>query len=266
MQLATSHKILTSGGALLDDTVEDVLQGVVTDDHDNQILVRVDIEVVPAIGRNLYSVTISAKKSIVASFDFENPRLEGINVTVPLRRESSDLYSFVLDLSADGYGAKELAMNAITNAQVWHRHLGHLHAPSPGAASLAEPVPGAAGRPSSGEASPPSGGGASPEMEKVFQVPIRTIAKRGTAMRNNRIPQLNIVTRRAAAEPTGAVTRYRRIRSNNNNNTNTGGWSTAVLDPGIWYSTVCEGGCRFMAAWVREEEKASENWQRTKNA
>ena len=36
-------------------------------------------------------------------------------------------------------------------------------------------------------------------------------------------------------------------------------WSTAALDPGVWYSPVCEVGCRFMTAWVREEEKASEN-------
>ena len=62
--------------------------------------------------------------------DNENPRLEGFNVSVPLRSESGDLYSFVLDLSADRYGAKELAMNAVTNAQVWHRRLGHLHAQS----------------------------------------------------------------------------------------------------------------------------------------
>ena len=32
-------------------------------------------------------------------------------------------------------------------------------------------------------------------------------------------------------------------------------WSTAPLDNGVWYSTVSEGGCRFMAAWEREEEK-----------
>ena len=37
----------------------------------------------------------------------------------------------------------------------------------------------------------------------------------------------------------------------------TGDWSTAALDPGAGYSTVYEGGCRFMAAWVREEENAS---------
>ena len=34
----------------------------------------------------------------------------------------------------------------------------------------------------------------------------------------------------------------------------TGDWSTAAaLDPGVWYySTVCEGWCRFMAAWMGE--------------
>ena len=50
------------------------------------------------------------------SFGDENPKLERINVTVLLRSESDDLYSFVLDLSADGYGAKELVMNVVANA------------------------------------------------------------------------------------------------------------------------------------------------------
>ena len=43
----------------------------------------------------------------------------------------------------------------------------------------------------------------------------------------------------------------------------TGDWSTVALDPGVWYSTVHGGGCRFMAAWVGEErENASEHRQR----
>ena len=42
----------------------------------------------------------------------------------------------------------------------------------------------------------------------------------------------------------------------------TGDWNTAALDPGAWYSTVRDGGCRFMAAWVKKEEKASEHLQR----
>ena len=37
-------------------------------------------------------------------------------------------------------------------------------------------------------------------------------------MRNNRIHWPNVVTRRAAAELTGMVTRYRGVRPNNNNN------------------------------------------------
>ena len=43
-------------------------------------------------------------------------------------------------------------------------------------------------------------------------------------------------------------------------------WSTAPLDPGVWCSTVCEGVYSFMAAWMREEEKASENRQGKRDA
>ena len=39
-------------------------------------------------------------------------------------------------------------------------------------------------------------------------------------------------------------------------------WRTAALDPGAWYNTVQEGGCRFMAAWAREEEDASNQRQK----
>ena len=39
----------------------------------------------------------------------------------------------------------------------------------------------------------------------------------------------------------------------------TGDWSTAALDPGVWYSTVREGGWMFIAAWVKEEENASKH-------
>ena len=42
----------------------------------------------------------------------------------------------------------------------------------------------------------------------------------------------------------------------------TGDWRTAALDPGTWYNKVHEGGCRFMAAWVREEEDASNQRQK----
>ena len=46
----------------------------------------------------------------------------------------------------------------------------------------------------------------------------------------------------------------------------TGDWRTAALDPGVWYNTVQEGGCRFMAAWVREEENASNQRQKKREA
>ena len=80
------------------------------------------------IRRNLFSVMAAGKKDIVTIFDYENPRLEGFNVIVPLHSESGNLCSFELDLSADKYGAKEIVMNAVTNAQLWHRRLAHLHA------------------------------------------------------------------------------------------------------------------------------------------
>ena len=74
--------------------------------------------VVPEVGRTLFSMTRTAKKGFVTIFDYQSPRLEGFNVTMPLRSESGDFNSFVLDLSADRYGAKELVMNVVTNAQV----------------------------------------------------------------------------------------------------------------------------------------------------
>ena len=41
---------------------------------------------------------------------------------------------------------------------------------------------------------------------------------------------------------------------------------TAALDPGAWYNTAQEGGCRFMAAWAREEENASNQRQKKREA
>lgn len=55
-------------------------------------------------------------------FDVNKPRLAA--VTAPLRGEDDDIYSFKLDLGADGYTGKKLALNAVANAQAWHRRLG----------------------------------------------------------------------------------------------------------------------------------------------
>ena len=96
VHLATLRTILIAGKAILGSTAEDALQSLVADDYGNRIFVRIDIVVVPGIEHNLFSVTTVAKKGVL---DYENPRLEGINVTVPLRSEGGDLlYAFVLDL------------------------------------------------------------------------------------------------------------------------------------------------------------------------
>ena len=125
--LTTPRKILTAGGALLDGTAEGILQGLVTDDHAEQHLARIDILIVPGIGRNLLSFKSATKKGVVSIFAFDNPRLELSGITIPLRAEDDDLYSLVFGSSADSHGDKELVMNAMINAQLWHRQLGHLN-------------------------------------------------------------------------------------------------------------------------------------------
>ena len=62
--LITPHTILTAGGAMLDGTAEGVLQGLVTDDNGNQILVRADIVMAPGIKHNLFSVMSAAKRAL----------------------------------------------------------------------------------------------------------------------------------------------------------------------------------------------------------
>ena len=47
----------------------------------------------PGIGRNLFSVKTAARKGNVSIIDFNKPRLEAGDITVPLRRENSDLNS-----------------------------------------------------------------------------------------------------------------------------------------------------------------------------
>ena len=101
--------------------------GLVTDNHGEQHLARIAILIVPGIERNLFSVKSATKKGVVSIFDFNNPKLELSGITVPLRAEDDDLYSLVLDLSADSHGGKEMAMNAMTNAKLWHRWLGHFN-------------------------------------------------------------------------------------------------------------------------------------------
>ena len=93
-------------------------------------------------------------------------------------------------------------------------------APSPEAASPAEPLPGAVREPLSGGVSPPSEGGALQETEGLSPAPMPATSRRGAAMRNSRVHGPNVVTRRATAELTGAATRYEGVRPNKNNNDN----------------------------------------------
>ena len=101
--------------------------GVTTDNCGNDHLVRIQILVVPTIGHNLFSVKTATRNGIVSISDRENPRLEAFGVSLPLRGKQDDSYSFMLDLRADAYSSIELAMNAVSNAQLWHRRLGHLN-------------------------------------------------------------------------------------------------------------------------------------------
>ena len=103
---------------MLNGTAEGILQGIVTENHGEQHLARIAIFIVPGIGRNLFSVKSATKKGVISIFDFDNPRLELSGITVPLRAEDDDIYSLVFYLSADNQGGKELAMNAMTNAQL----------------------------------------------------------------------------------------------------------------------------------------------------
>ena len=107
---------------MLDGTAESVLQRLANDDYGNQILVRVNIVVVPEIGRNLFLVMTAVKKSTVAIFGYENFRMRRLNLTVPLWSEVSDLYWSIPNWRVNRYDTKE-PINAVAIVQVWHRRL-----------------------------------------------------------------------------------------------------------------------------------------------
>ena len=136
-------------------------------------------------------------------------------------------YTGVLGFTVNIAAYQEIASDVSADLQVQglvdqihdltRKDLRTLAAPFPGAASSAEPLPGAVREPLSGGASPPSGGGASLKIEGLLPAPVPATARRGAPMRNNRVHRPNVATRRATAELTGAITRYRAVRSNNNN-------------------------------------------------
>ena len=78
--LTTPHKILTAGGGLLDGTSKGILLDVITNKYGNGYFVRIQISVVPTIGRNLFLVKAATRNDIFSIFNRENPRLEAFGV------------------------------------------------------------------------------------------------------------------------------------------------------------------------------------------
>ncbi|CAN0549652.1 unnamed protein product, partial [Laminaria digitata] len=124
--LHVPRKLSTVGGRELKGTAQGVLRGHVIDDKGVRRLIQLSCLVVPGIGRNLFSVKQAARNGVVSIFDTTNPRLGTHNLIFPLQELGHDLYSFSLDLTGGGNGPG-LAMQAATNANLWHRRLGHLN-------------------------------------------------------------------------------------------------------------------------------------------
>ena len=108
---------------------------------------------------------------------------------------------------------------AITSEDSANSNLAILMAPAESlSGEVREHLPGGASTPLSGGAPTPSGVRASPETARPSPAPVPATARTGAAIRNNRIHRPSVVTRRAVAELTGAVSRYKGVRPNKNNN------------------------------------------------
>ena len=108
---------------------------------------------------------------------------------------------------------------AVTSEDSANSNIATLMAPAeslPG--EIREPLSEGASTPLSGGASTSSGVRASPETALPSPAPEPAAARTEAAIRNNSIHRPNVVTQRAAAELTGAVTRFRGVRANKNNN------------------------------------------------
>ena len=143
------------------------------------------------------------------------PRAEhAISFGRPVADENSNL-CYTFRMANDEEPVEKAFMTtssvAITSEDSVNSNLATLMAP-------AEPLTGEVREPLLGGASTPSEGRASPETARPLLAPVPATATRGAAMRDNTIYRPNVVTRRAAAEVTGAVTRHRGVRPNINNN------------------------------------------------
>ena len=142
------------------------------------------------------------------------PRPEqAISFGGPVAEETSNLcYTFGM-ANDDGPIKKALMASssvAVISEDSVNSNLATLMAP-------AKPLPGEVRESLSRGASTPSKGRASPETARPSPAPVPATARRGATMRDNRIHRPNVVTRRAAVELTGVVTRYRGVRPNKNN-------------------------------------------------
>ena len=143
------------------------------------------------------------------------PRAEkAVSFGGPVAEKKSNLcYTFRLANDEEPVETALMASSsvAVTSEDSVNSNLATLMAP-------AEPLPGEVREPLSGGALTPSGGRSSTKTAQPSPAPVSATARRGATMRNNRIHRPNIITRRAAVELTGAVTRYRGVRPNKNNN------------------------------------------------
>ena len=143
------------------------------------------------------------------------PRAEhAISFGGPVAEETSN-FCYTFRMANDEESVEKAFMTlssvAITSEDSVNSNFATLMAP-------AEPVTGEVREPLLGGASTPSEGRASPETARPSPAPVPATATRGAVMRDNTIHRPNVVTRRAVAEVTGAVTRHRGVHSNINNN------------------------------------------------
>ena len=143
------------------------------------------------------------------------PRAEqAISFGGPVAQEKSNLcYTFRMANDEDPVEKAVMTSSsvAITSEDSVNSNLATLMVP-------AEPLAGEEREPLLGGISTPSEGRAPPETVRPSPAPVPATATRGAAMRDHRIHRPNVVTRCAAAEVTGAVTRYRGVHPNINNN------------------------------------------------
>ena len=103
VNIIVPRKSLTAGGSQLDNTTEDLLNGLVTDEYGNPRLVDISILIVPGIGSNLYSGKAGYRSISCIEYRF----FEDYGTITSLRARANNIYSVVVDQSMDGYGAAD---------------------------------------------------------------------------------------------------------------------------------------------------------------